>query len=88
MDPKTFQYSNEIAAAYTEGRLAGDIKEQQRLVAEADLLILQFPLHWMTFPAILQGWFERVFTDNFGFVLTEEPPYRVYDQGCMKVKSI
>ena len=83
-----FQYSKEIAAACTEGRLAEDVVREQNKVKDADLLILQFPLHWMSFPAILQGWFERVFTDNFAFVLANDPPYRIYDEGCMKVSCV
>ncbi|GAA1818089.1 NAD(P)H-dependent oxidoreductase [Nesterenkonia flava] len=39
-------------------------REQQRL-AEASLLIIQFPLWWYGPPAILKGWFDRVLMNGF-----------------------
>jgi NAD(P)H dehydrogenase (quinone) len=50
----------EIATALWERR-PQDVQEQRALVAEADALIFVAPVYWMGFPAILKGWFERVF---------------------------
>ena len=46
--------------------------EQQALVAEAEGLIFVAPVFWMGFPAILKGWFERVFAYGFAYTLTRE----------------
>lgn len=61
----------EIARALHE-RAPDDVREQQALVARADGLIFVAPVYWMGFPAILKGWFERVFTYGFAYTLTPE----------------
>jgi NAD(P)H dehydrogenase (quinone) len=43
------------------GTFAEDIKSEIEKVHWADLMIFQFPLWWLSFPAILKGWFDRVF---------------------------
>ena len=48
------------------------MRAQQALVAEADGLIFVAPVYWMGFPAILKGWFERVFAYGFAYTLTRE----------------
>ena len=50
--------------ALTEGTLAPDIRAEQRKLAWADAVIVQFPLWWYGMPAILKGWFDRVFVDR------------------------
>ncbi len=54
--------------AQREQRHAGDVDALPAFVAEelerldaADLLILQYPMWWHMPPAILKGWFDRVF---------------------------
>lgn len=61
----------EIAKALWERR-PKDVREQQALVAEADALIFIAPIYWMGFPAILKGWFERVFAYGFAYTLNSE----------------
>ena len=61
----------QIARALAE-HLPEDVRAQQALVAEADGLIFVAPVFWMAFPAILKGWFERVFTYGFAYTLTRE----------------
>ncbi|CAF88692.1 unnamed protein product, partial [Tetraodon nigroviridis] len=41
---------------------------------------VQFPLYWFSVPAILKGWFDRVFTQGFAFSLEN-----MYDNGVFKV---
>ena len=60
--------NREIARALAE-HLPKDVKAQQALVAEADALIFVAPVFWMGFPAILKGWFERVFAYGFAYTL-------------------
>ncbi|WP_232719330.1 NAD(P)H-dependent oxidoreductase [Gordonia metallireducens] len=44
---------------------SADVRAEQRKLADADLVILQFPLWWYGMPAILKGWFDRVFESGF-----------------------
>lgn len=66
-DPRVFHYQTEQAHAARHGSYAADIVREQRRVADADLLILQFPLWWGGVPAILKGWGERVYSYGFGY---------------------
>lgn len=43
------------------------IKEEQGKLVSSDLLILQFPLWWWSFPAVLKGWIDRVLTSGFAY---------------------
>ncbi|WP_026923952.1 NAD(P)H-dependent oxidoreductase [Glycomyces arizonensis] len=53
--------------AHANGTQTADITAEQEKVLAADALILQFPLWWFTMPAIMKGWFDRVFTNGFGY---------------------
>jgi NAD(P)H dehydrogenase (quinone) len=63
--------NREIARTLSE-HPPNDVREQQKLVAEADAFIFVAPVFWMAFPAILKGWFERVFAYGFAYTLTRE----------------
>lgn len=49
-----------------------DVLVQQQKVAAADALAFIAPIFWMSFPAILRGWMERVFTYGFVYTMTRE----------------
>jgi NAD(P)H dehydrogenase (quinone) len=53
--------------AYAAGQLPPDVTEEQRKLAAADLVVLQFPLWWYGPPAILKGWLDRVLTSGFAY---------------------
>ncbi|GCD36195.1 NAD(P)H dehydrogenase [Streptomyces chrestomyceticus JCM 4735] len=53
--------------AYTNGNLSPDIRAEQEKVTWADTLVVQFPLWWYGMPAILKGWFDRVFIKGFAY---------------------
>ncbi|WP_224249355.1 NAD(P)H-dependent oxidoreductase [Hyalangium gracile] len=57
--------------AYATGRQAPELVAEQDRLRWADLLILQFPLWWFSMPAILKGWFERVYAYGFGYGVGE-----------------
>lgn len=40
---------------------AEDVEAEMLKLEWCDALILQFPLYWLSFPAILKGWVDRVF---------------------------
>lgn len=44
-----------------------DIVALQQRLAAADTLVLVFPTWWFSMPAILKGWFDRVWAPKFAF---------------------
>jgi NAD(P)H dehydrogenase (quinone) len=63
--------SRAIIRALRERRLPKDVFEQQEKIARAQALVFISPIWFVGFPAILKGWFDRVFTLGFAFGLTE-----------------
>jgi NAD(P)H dehydrogenase (quinone) len=59
------------ARAHETGTLSADIREEQAKLDWADAVVLQFPLWWYGMPAILKGWFDRVFVKGFGYGVTD-----------------
>ncbi|MGX1973605.1 NAD(P)H-dependent oxidoreductase [Streptomyces kronopolitis] len=57
--------------AYHRGHLSPDIRAEQEKLTWADTVIVQFPLWWYGMPALLKGWFDRVFVKGFAFGLTD-----------------
>lgn len=57
--------AEQLGDAYEEQQLPEDVRVEQRKIAEAELLIFQFPLWWYGMPAMLKGWFDRVLTAGF-----------------------
>jgi len=56
-----YNVQREQRLAFESGLLPADVREEAERVEKADLLVLQFPLWWYGAPAILKGWFDRVF---------------------------
>lgn len=67
-DPARFHVQGEQAHAARHGHYADEIAREQRRVAEADILILQFPIWWGGPPALLKGWIDRVLSYGFAYV--------------------
>jgi NAD(P)H dehydrogenase (quinone) len=49
-----------------------DVVDQQKRLRRAQGLAFIAPNYWMNFPAMLKGWFERVFSPGFAYSLTPE----------------
>ena len=49
-----------------------DVLAQQRKVARAEALAFVSPVHFLSFPAMLKGWLDRVWTPGFAYDLTED----------------
>jgi len=73
--------AREQTHAMENGTISEDIKAEQTKLTRADLLILQFPIWWFSPPAILKGWFDRVFARGFAYHTG-----RKYDTGMFKGK--
>ncbi|WP_338761313.1 NAD(P)H-dependent oxidoreductase [Massilia sp. METH4] len=66
-----FDPARESQLAYANGHQSADIAAEQRKLLWADTLIVQFPLWWFSMPAILKGWFERVYAYGFAYGVGE-----------------
>lgn len=58
--------------AYAAGGLSPDIAAEQDRLRWADAVVIQFPLWWYGMPAILKGWFDRVFVKGFAYGVQDE----------------
>lgn len=57
--------------AHRTGTLSADIRAEQEKIDWADAVVLQFPLWWYGMPAILKGWFDRVFVKGYAYGVTD-----------------
>ena len=65
-DPATrIDVLEESERALNDGSLHADIRAEQEKLLWADTLVVQFPLWWFGMPAILKGWFDRLFVQGF-----------------------
>jgi NAD(P)H dehydrogenase (quinone) len=60
VDPERFDVQAEQRHASETGSLAVYVTEELARMDRADLLILQYPMWWHLPPAVLKGWFDRV----------------------------
>ncbi len=58
---------NQDFAQFAGGQMPQDVLDQQEKIAEADALVLIHPMLLASFPAILKGWMERVFSHGFAY---------------------
>ncbi|EKF18148.1 NAD(P)H-dependent oxidoreductase [Nitratireductor pacificus] len=64
LDARSFAPLAEQRHAWQTGAVPAQIGAEIAELERADLLILQFPLWWHGPPAILKGWFDRVFVNS------------------------
>ena len=81
-DPEFLSIAAEQTRACETGTFASDIVTEQKKLARAELLILQFPIWWFGMPAILKGWADRVLARGFAYVAG-----RKYDTGMLRGKT-
>jgi NAD(P)H dehydrogenase (quinone) len=73
--------------AYLSGGLGEDVREEQDKLRLADAVVVQFPLWWFGMPAILKGWFDRVFVEGFAYgVRGDDGRTRRYGDGILAGK--
>ena len=60
-----------------------DLQAEMDKVSEADIIIIHFPLWWGSTPAILKGWFDRVFAMGFAWNSDNR-----YDKGLLRGKKV
>ncbi|MDR5773960.1 MULTISPECIES: NAD(P)H-dependent oxidoreductase [unclassified Caballeronia] len=66
-----FHPSLDSKHAFANGLQSRDIEIEQDKLRRADALILQFPMWWFSMPAIMKGWFERVYAYGFAYGVGE-----------------
>ena len=71
--------------ASMEGIVSAEIKFEQKLITEADLITFIYPLWWMGFPAILKGYLDRVL--SYGFAYQNENNISVGLLGHKKIQQ-
>lgn len=54
-------------AQFTGGEMPGDVLEQQQRITEADGIAMIHPIWGWSFPAIMKGWMDRVFSYGFAY---------------------
>ncbi len=62
--PDRLQYDREQKFAVSHQALSKDIQDEIEKVLWCDVFIVQFPLYWFSMPAIIKGWFDRVFVNS------------------------
>ena len=62
--PETLQYDREQKHAVAHHTFSADVQAEIDKVLWCDFLLLQYPLWWYSAPAILKGWFDRVFANG------------------------
>lgn len=73
------KYAIEQKHATKTSSFSPDIQEEQEKLLWADFVIFQFPIWWYSVPAILKGWFDRVFASGFIYSKNNR-----YDTGGLK----
>lgn len=65
--PDRLVYHQESKAAFGAGNQSPEVAAEQEKLLWADAVIVQFPLWWFSMPAILKGWFDRVFACGLAY---------------------
>ena len=86
-DPDSFSALAEQRHASKTDSLPVDVRREIDRLAQADLVVLQFPLWWHGPPAMMKGWFDRVFVN--GGLYTSRMRYdRGYFRGKRAIASV
>jgi len=67
LDASRFDAQAEQRHASEHGTLPSFVQEELERLDRADLLVLQYPMWWHLPPAMLKGWFDRVFPYGAGY---------------------
>jgi NAD(P)H dehydrogenase (quinone) len=60
-------------AQFEGGRLPAEILREQARIERNEALLLIFPIWWWSFPAMLKGWFDRVWSNGWAYVFDNNP---------------
>jgi NAD(P)H dehydrogenase (quinone) len=68
--------------AFQSGKVPEDIAAEQEHVKWADVITFVYPAWWVSFPAMLKGYVDRVFSYGFAYIAVDGVP-----QGLIKGKK-
>lgn len=63
--------------------VAEDVIREQKKINKADSIVFIYPVFWTASPAMLEGWFQRVWT--YGFAYGDEPTMKILDKAIFLV---
>ncbi len=55
-----------------KGQTLEDVAQEQKLIKEADEIVMIYPVWWASMPAILKGYIDRVFSYGFAYKKDEK----------------
>jgi len=84
-DKTDFDYKAEQRAAYLNGTFHESISACQKMIAQSDLLIFQFPMWWFSMPSVLKNWIEKCFSFDFAYNGRER---RWFSDGPFRGKTV
>ncbi len=80
-NPDYLFYALEQRHSLASGTFKEDIRDEITKVENAELIIFTFPIFWMSVPAIMKGWIDRVFVSGLFY-----GGKRIYGKGGMRGK--
>lgn len=79
-----FNYMEEQGkAAANNWAFSPDIVEEMQKISAAELIIFHFPIWWLSAPAVLKGWFDRVLARGFAY----DSHGQIYEHGLLRGKK-
>jgi len=64
--------AGDLALFRSEGAPPADVLDEQKRIDGADALVLVYPVYWWSFPGVLKGWIDRVFTHGWAYQETSD----------------
>lgn len=71
-----FNPSTASGRALQHGTQPDDVAAEQAKLRWADAVIVLFPLWWYSMPAVMKGWFDRVYAHGFAYGVGEHSDHR------------
>lgn len=75
-------FSSDDDEALKNSDVLEDVHREQNYISNSDVLVFIFPIWWFNMPAVLKGYFDRVFSYGFAFKIGSEGP-----EGLLKGKK-
>lgn len=66
-ESERLSFTRDSKHAFQTSTLSPDIQNEIEKLLWSDAVIFQFPLWWFSMPAILKGWFDRVYVNGFAY---------------------
>ncbi len=64
--------ADDLALFRNQSPVPADVLVEQARIDRADALVLVFPVYWWSFPGLLKGWIDRVFSGGWAYDQAEQ----------------